>query len=1198
MKQPGFTLVVSVMLMMLLMMLGLAMLSLSAVTLRGSGQSQAMKMAQANARMALMVAMGELQSAMGHDQRVSASASAVLDQPQQPRLLGAWDSWRWQPDGSAPSYADKRGRFRRWLVSAPVGEERNASYPNQAPAADAIDLVHQREDGNGQSTRVQAQRIFTRAADNRLNGSHAWAVFDESAKAALDLSDPTTPMDRGQEIASRTAPQRFRADAVNASQLGHLRQSQNFISLETANVRAERSLHQEIHRRFHDFTTNTLGLLTDTANGGLKQDLSALFEPSTFNVANFGNQTTVYGTNASGAVRWQYLHNHYHKYNEASLTQQRNMPVMYQPTTNLNPSNLSINTTSRAPTPVVENLLPSIAKLQVVFSLVTHPERAQHRLDRAPQAQRGRYANPMLIYEAIVTVHNPYDVALRFDHLRFRVWNPPVGFRIAKVNNGSVNWLRREWQADPNSFHGLGRFNRMGQGDTALSNPRYFTVHLSDGVSSAASGQMFLQPGEVKVYSARVEKDWLWGWEVAGMRPGRPMQFLDHFNSDDMAGAGNRDRRTNNVWGVEAVPGWDVRAGLRMNHLSMEGGAITGERPSTSFYDFENLQDWWVADPMLHFDDELLVQMRPQKTTDQTETFRVDLMAGKESDQNISIHDSRDVLRSYRFRFTDPTTEISANPQQPVIQRRFVVGDLLQTLTDPSKGGKKPLAMLEMTARTTRDELDDSKAWLYNNPVTEGGDVFTSTVGLANHSHDLRLLELSGWSTAPMIEWDAADGEGTPGYGRAYFGASRNSAEGVTNVPMYRVPVAPAVSLGDWIPANLVASSRLPRVVHAFGNSRAHPLIPAARVSNPTLNGSSVPGLDHSFYLNDALWDRYYFSSIASMPARPWLSDQARAWQTVMREMMEGRRPALNSRITSLTSSAQAQSIVNTLAAMQPVPRSRTMSQHLAIKGPFNVNSTSVDAWRAVLSSLRDQVITGWGNTPFAQSNETPFVRMAMPLAGPNQTTQDVNLVGQIRWAGFRALTDEQIRQLAVAIVGQIRARGQLDQAPPLTLGEFVNRRIGAVGQVQSLAGILQSAIDQSGINGPMHALDSKNVIAAQIPAARRRGVQTPEAMNGFTGEGSPSMVTQGDLMMLLAPIATVRGDTFKIRAYGDALSPDGSTVIARAWCEATVQRLPEWVDSRDQPQVLVSDLTSPMNQRFGRRFKLTSFRWLNAQDL
>jgi type II secretory pathway pseudopilin PulG len=1203
-RDRGFTLVMSLMLMMLLMLLGMAMLSLSAVSLRTSGQSQAMKTAQANARMALFLALGELQRTMGPDQSVSASAAAVHPQPLQPRLTGAWSSWRWDPNSNSittPNYSEKSRRFRKWLISAPPGEAEKFDFANVAPSLSGVDLVGERTDGMGQSTRVTAHKLTTMTQDRKLAGSYAWAVFDESTKAAIDLPEVAL-LDRGQEIASRTAPYRFRADILDLSNLAHLRTPQNFISLETPNLLADRSMHEQTRRRFHDLTTNSVGLLTDTASGGLKQDLSALLSNPAFNLTNITGSNSspqLYSTSNSGAVRWQFLHDHYHQFNDSSLTQQRNMPVVYQGTNSLTPSDQATLSITRAPSPTNANLLPSIAKLQVVFSLVTHPCTDGAWLSRAPEAQRSRYATPMIIYEALVTLHNPYDVALRFDHLRFRVWNPPVGFRFAKITgNSSPQWLRAEWRDNSSSFHGLGRFNRAGEGDTAMNNQRIFTVQLSDGTSAAKGNQMLLQPGEVKVYSARLERNWVWAWEPW---PGR-IQFLDHYNSDDMAGAGNRDRRTNNIWGVEAVPGWDVRGGLRMNHISVERGihGVNGGRPVESYYPFED-QFRFSGDVNIHHDDEVLVQLQAQRTTSSTDhDFRVDLLAGK-VDDNSNIAASGDLLRSYRFRFNDPIREISANPNQPVIQRRFIVGDLLQTLNDPGKGGKKPLAMLEMTARTTRDVLDDSKAWLYNNPVTEGGDIVTSSVGLANQSHDLRLIELTGWSTAPMIEWDAADGEGSPGYGRGFFGASRNSAEGVTNVPMYRIPIGPAVSLGDWVSANLVTSSRLPRVVHAFGNSRAHPLIAPNLVSNPNLNGTNLRGVDHSYFLNDTLWDRYYFSSIADTPALPWLSAQARTWQQTMRDVLDSQRSARNPRIIGLSSSAKSAEIVKELEAMTERDRSRAMSQHLAIKGPFNLNSTSVDAWQAVLSSLRDQVVHGWGNSLLSQPGQTPFARVSMPLAGPNQVTQDVNLVGQMRWAGFRALTDSQIRSLAEAIVGQIRARGNLDQAPPLSLGEFVNRRVAAAGQLQSLAGILQTAIDVSGINAMSHALDSKSIAANTMPLARRRGVQNIAAMNGLTGEGAPSMVTQGDLMTLLAPIATVRGDTFKIRAYGDALAPDGQTVVARAWCEATVQRMPEWVDARDQPTATLNNPTSPLkplNLQFGRRFQITSFRWLQAREL
>ncbi len=79
--------------------------------------------------------------------------------------------------------------------------------------------------------------------------------------------------------------------------------------------------------------------------------------------------------------------------------------------------------------------------------------------------------------------------------------------------------------------------------------------------------------------------------------------------------------------------------------------------------------------------------------------------------------------------------------------------------------------------------------------------------------------------------------------------------------------------------------------------------------------------------------------------------------------------------------------------------------------------------------------------------------------------------------------------------------------------------------------------------------------------------------------------IEQDDIRTTLGPIFTVRSDTFRIRAYGEALNPvDGATIEARAYCEAIVQRTPEIIDS----------ITGPM----GRRFVVTYFRWLGPDDI
>ena len=69
------------MLMVLLAILAIGLLSLSSVSLRNSGRDAAMAEARANARMALMLAFGQLQKTIGPDQRISARALTLAKHP-------------------------------------------------------------------------------------------------------------------------------------------------------------------------------------------------------------------------------------------------------------------------------------------------------------------------------------------------------------------------------------------------------------------------------------------------------------------------------------------------------------------------------------------------------------------------------------------------------------------------------------------------------------------------------------------------------------------------------------------------------------------------------------------------------------------------------------------------------------------------------------------------------------------------------------------------------------------------------------------------------------------------------------------------------------------------------------------------------------------------------------------------------------
>ena len=99
-----------------------------------------------------------------------------------------------------------------------------------------------------------------------------------------------------------------------------------------------------------------------------------------------------------------------------------------------------------------------------------------------------------------------------------------------------------------------------------------------------------------------------------------------------------------------------------------------------------------------------------------------------------------------------------------------------------------------------------------------------------------------------------------------------------------------------------------------------------------------------------------------------------------------------------------------------------------------------------------------------------------------------------------------------------------------------------------------------------------------------------------------------------MSPLASIssklslsgRGDTFLVRGYGESLDESGR-VAAGACCEASVQRMPEYVDPTDEadtplrndsPGSVATDALRPANRSFGRRFEIVFFRWLNEGEV
>lgn len=440
----------------------------------------------------------------------------------------------------------------------------------------------------------------------------------------------------------------------------------------------------------------------------------------------------------------------------------------------------------------------------------------------------------------------------------------------------------------------------------------------------------------------------------------------------------------------------------------------------------------------------------------------------------------------------------------------------------------------------------------------------------------------------------------------AYWGRSTTAAGGLREARFFDLPTPPVsgtemslLSLAQLQHADLTADDDDIGVGHqpgyAVGNSFSPPYLTRDQTKQQLNDWYSVQiggafgeeshnYYDISYLLNCALWDKYFFSAIPQT---------ATNYESV------------NPRYRFVPDA--------TLAAANPTAKATVMhdpaqaARYLMVNGAFNINSTSIEGWKAVLGGTRGLNMPGdtQVDAAFPRSVHQPGVATVPAPSGDGDDT----------YTGFRRLNDTQLTNLATEIVKQVRLRG-----PFVSLAQFVNRTLTTTSASLALQGPLQTAIDSAGgintFTSP-EAAPANDKVAIQSAGSQGEedgGSQavvgtfgifpnsTPPPANeqGYRSTATPGWLTQADLLQVIGPALSTRSDTFVIRTYGDVKNPldVNAPPLARAWCEATVQRLPDYVNPGDSAEVAPASLTQADNQTLGRRFEVVSFRWLSPNDI
>ena len=509
-----------------------------------------------------------------------------------------------------------------------------------------------------------------------------------------------------------------------------------------------------------------------------------------------------------------------------------------------------------------------------------------------------------------------------------------------------------------------------------------------------------------------------------------------------------------------------------------------------------------------------------------------------------------DYIRGHGFYITptdvDPieTADLSVNYSSKRLFARNNITAQTISLKDPLVSTPETSALFSET-KHTRDEFDPGVGFPSGVPDLDG-------------------------------EYDntGADGYDTPGGYGLHATTFADVTPGNTVYPLYDYPRAETGLLSLGFLKNVNFSQFYWQPSFAFGSSEAHTHVARDQIQE---NHSGTTYFDLSYLLNESLWDRFFVSSI---PQTGGSLDS----DTIL---PNGRNKLVPNPDGTFPSDANLR---NTNTAFEEV------AANVMVNGAFNVNSTSVDAWRMFLASHLGESVQTASNADSNPSDNAPITSRAFPILPENSA---IDTAAPQTWSALRSLSEDEINELAEAIVEEVKLRG-----PFLSMADFVNRRLipdatSADQDYLGLKGALQASIDKvstsssgSFINDEFYQGNAE-VTASTAPS----NTQYPEHERGMPGNqsgstmfGVPGFLSQADILAGLGSLMTVRGDTFTIRTYGESLSGITGAVQSKVWCEAVVQRIATPVEPGDS-------IVSPTGE-FGRQYKLVSVRWLNESEV
>ncbi len=1209
--RSGFVLISALILLSLLTLVAVAFLSLATVQVRNARGDRFEEEARANARLALMIAIGELQRELGPDQRVTATSS--LGSPSGQRQQYWTAVYRTTRRNGEPFLTrdDLNGGLRdlrveeagwdepvNYLVSGNEGGLRTNSTipyrPGSVGRNDGVLMV-----GDGSTNGDSDDQVFVPKVglyeDQELKGGYGFWVGDLGVKANVTVTNPHD-RDRSPEkflpLLGGVGPE---AAGVESEAGNRIRFNEPTKSRLVSDLTVDLAHSQgEEWRRsgFHDVTIHSQGVLANVRDGGLQRNLTVFLNRETDvepirrdgRILSPGlsvDDNLVGPPNAEAAAR-------------QGLDWQETRHIETSPKFGLlrNWARLGDRVTLQGNQ--VEALLP---KTEKNLAIPDELQGSSQNLNPAALTDVDQASlTPILVegsmFNTFSTHRNPAGSRFPFnirshDFPKVVLWNPysvpislPATIAMLQVN-GRRGFRTDAWQPTPDGgerFLGFATWLSFG-GRTRPDGP----VVGSQAYDDAYTGSYYFhleettfQPGECLVFlpNKAAEYD---GQNVLNNTLTATADY-DFANNYYHSASEFDEENPGEVGGMAWYP--------KRFWYSPSDAFFGGEGQLTQSDDSQMI--------LKKVDSRSQVAPPDFDTLPQIASVSCSLQfgAGREPPE-AWYHDPSDPNSGVQIEFLDMVNPVVTMPPDRRTRQGYRMRWLTEHASNLGIGGNELSDQPEVWEEAYLANWNLRAAYSSRSPFENlignvGDGVASGPWFFGIYTRDLYDESVS-WGAQTPVRGSDNRNRGNP-FGLPIAGAKRNILFDVPRRELGIVSLAQfqhaKISEYVWHPSYAIGNSLADPKFGLDGLVRTAPLLQgderesngfsAGKIgwSDNSERGTSrdtwaehgkglfldVPETsnvvyDLSYEVNHTLWDDYFLSSGSESQLR--------------------------------------QAAQNGVAGQLPNPRMRPVrgADHdqiynfhraglaLMNDGAFNVNSTSIEAWKAILSANR------------RENGETPFPRI---IGGGREewTSEDAVTMDQT-WDGTRVLNDDEIDRLARAIVEEVHERG-----PFLSLADFVNRRLS--DDLAGEKGALEAAIERAGINQPLNQeprfllTNERSLADYNHPDNIEDSTLLEQTLKPESKAwGAPVYLTQADVLQAIGPGLSARSDTFVIRGYGEAVV--NGKIKARAWCEAVVQRLPEPL--RPDAAGLNPQQGGGLPD-FGRRFRVKSFRWLNRNEV